>query len=243
MRRKKKSSGRNLLSRTSASKLANFPCIVWLSMHLWHWKPLGQESNSKIHNRKIQRNCSFLLDFISLLERIFLLHDVSQQLSFEHEEFSSRDTSLYSYYWIVPSLLTYYAVGKVFGFLLLSKPTECLNSTFRDSKRRLLVYFEDFDHPTETQMLHTPLLLGALAIFVYRIMSSQCSKASKATEFPFESYGCDAKLSGGAEEIASSSDFSFLRFFGVKLYDVIKRGGVGLQMRFTTFQCTTYTPN
>ena len=40
----------------------------------------------------------------------------------------------------------------------------------------------------------------------------------------------------------SSSDFSFLRFFGVKLYDVIKRGGVGLQMRFTTFQCTTYTP-
>ena len=39
----------------------------------------------------------------------------------------------------------------------------------------------------------------------------------------------------------SSSDFSFLRFFGVKLYDVIKRGGVGLQMRFTTFQCTTYT--
>ena len=106
----------------------------------------------------------------------------------------------------------------------------------------MLVYFEDFDHPTETQMLHTPLLLGALAIFVYRIMSSQCSKASKATEFPFESYGCDAKLSGGAEEIASSSDFSFLRFFGVKLYDVIKRGGVGLQMRFTTFQCTTYTP-
>ena len=107
MRREKKSSGRNLLSRTSASKLANFPCIVWLSMHLWHWKPLGQESNSKIHNRKIQRNCSFLLDFISLLERIFLLHDVSQQLSFEHEEFSSRDTSLYSYYWIVPSWLTY----------------------------------------------------------------------------------------------------------------------------------------
>ena len=74
-------------------------------------------------------------------------------------------------------------------------------------------------------------------------MSSQCSKASKATEFPFESYGCDAKLSGGAEEIASSSDFSFLRFFGVKLYDVIKSGGVGLQMRFTTFQCTTYTPS
>ena len=34
MRREKKSSGRNLLSRTSASKLANFPCIVWLSMHL-----------------------------------------------------------------------------------------------------------------------------------------------------------------------------------------------------------------
>ena len=97
-----------------------------------------------------------------------------------------------------------YAVRKVFGFLLLSKPTECLNFTFRGSKRRLLVYFEDFDHPTETQMLHTPLLLGALAIFVYRIMSSQCSKASKATEFPFESYGCDAKLSGGAaEEIAS----------------------------------------
>ena len=141
-----------------------------------------------------------------------------------------------------------YLLGYVHNDLLysiapLSTPAECLNSTSRGSKRRLLVYFEDFDHPTETQMLHTPLLLGALAIFVYRIMSSQCSKASKATEFPFESYGCDAKLSGGAEEIASSSDFSFLRFFGVKLYDVIKRGGVGLQMRFTTFQCTTYTPN
>ena len=97
------------------------------------------------------------------------------------------------------------------SYIAYSKPAECLtlNSTSRDSKRRLLVYFEDFDHPTETQMLHTPLLLGALAIFVYRIMSSQCSKASKATEFPFESYGCDAKLSGGAEEIASSSDFFF----------------------------------
>ena len=136
-----------------------------------------------------------------------------------------------------------YAVRKVFGFLLLSKPTECLNSTFRDSERRLLVYFEDFDHPTETQMLHHCFLAPWQFLYI-GLWAANAAKRAKQQNSPLKVM---AAMQNFQEELRrsrrSSSDFSFLRFFGVKLYDVIKRGGVGLQMRFTTFQCTTYTPN
>ena len=260
MRREKKSSGRNLLSRTSASKLANFPCIVWLSMHLWHWKPLGQESNSKIHNT--QRNTSIFpslrtylfTSFVTLstfvhykfkwmgtytMRKKYIILNYAMSLSSHSNiRMPARDETckeLVIYIYLDTYILT--------SNIAYSKRTECLNSTFRGSKRRLLVYFEDFDHPTETQMLRHCFLAPWQFLYI-GLWAANAAKRAKQQNSPLKVM---AAMQNFQEELRrsrrrSSSDFSFLRFFGVKLYDVIKRGGVGLQMRFTTFQCTTYTP-